>query len=529
MSLNKKLTLDFFVIFVIVLIISYYVYFLLYVDPRILLYMVFDDAAYFLKVAANIASGHGQTFDGYVFTTGLQPLWLWVLSILSWVHTFSPEVTLRVVLLLQMFFLISASLLVYSVQSKILSKEEGYIGLLLFFILVVPNALNGMESALLILVLCAFFSLGFIFSREHDLSYRNSAILGCVIGLIILSRIDTIILAVTMLLLPLILAIFKIGEIKKCIVKTLIMIFCIFVVISPYFIFNYFLTGYPLPISYLLKSTFPIVSFSKEPPYDGLNLLALFYVFGSLTYLAYFISIVDKRSVMTLPQKYYLIFTTSMASYVVLHYLHTILFMKWAIFQWHFISYTIFGVLSATQFFAYIIHKLPDIRYSLILVLSLQALFTYPPYSPVGKLDNWQTRSYEASQWAKSHTLINDTFAMSDAGIFSFFSGRRVINLDGVVNDIDYQDILRNKSLNNYLISHGVHYLAQHAVHGRDEIAYGNYTKFPLSLISHRYGVWSDDLILRKSDEVYRSQLYYDGPYVSSFIIWDLSNTTDTV
>ena len=43
-----------------------------------------DDFLYYLKVAQNIAHGHGSTFNGIVPTNGYQPLWLACLVLLSW-------------------------------------------------------------------------------------------------------------------------------------------------------------------------------------------------------------------------------------------------------------------------------------------------------------------------------------------------------------------------------------------------------------------------------------------------------------
>ncbi len=38
--------------------------------------MVQDDAFYYIKIAQFLASGHGSTFNGLVFTNGYHPLWM---------------------------------------------------------------------------------------------------------------------------------------------------------------------------------------------------------------------------------------------------------------------------------------------------------------------------------------------------------------------------------------------------------------------------------------------------------------------
>ena len=44
--------------------------------------------------------------------------------------------------------------------------------------------------------------------------------------------------------------------------------------------------------------------------------------------------------------------------------------------------------------------------------------------------------------WTKKTTNPETVLAMKDTGHFAFFSGRNVINLDGLVNSFSYQDVL---------------------------------------------------------------------------------------
>jgi len=126
-------------------------------------------------------------------------------------------------------------------------------------------------------------------------------------------------------------------------------------------------------------------------------------------------------------------------------------------------------------------------------------------------------------------------FAMKDAGVFGYFSRRSTISLDGVVNNLEYQEALRRRGLKRYLAGKNVEYLVQHAFWRRNDIVDGTYDVFHATYLSRLYGVESDTLSLRKewevyrSDpyydgqwEVYRSDPYYDGPYRTVFIVWKL-------
>src|SRR5262245_14684387 len=43
-----------------------------------------DDAFYYFKIAGNLASGRGLTFDGHTATTGFHPLFLLLLTPIAW-------------------------------------------------------------------------------------------------------------------------------------------------------------------------------------------------------------------------------------------------------------------------------------------------------------------------------------------------------------------------------------------------------------------------------------------------------------
>jgi len=97
-------------------------FFFLYSDIRRLLSIAPDDASYFLKTAQNFAAGKGITFDGINKTNGLQPLWFLVVSCLNYFFQGTPEYTYRLCFIIQLVFLISSSLIIYSIHSDFFSK-----------------------------------------------------------------------------------------------------------------------------------------------------------------------------------------------------------------------------------------------------------------------------------------------------------------------------------------------------------------------------------------------------------------------
>lgn len=132
----------------------------------------------------------------------------------------------------------------------------------------------------------------------------------------------------------------------------------------------------------------------------------------------------------------------------------------------------------------------------------------------------WHVQAYEAALWARQNLPQNAILAMTDAGMFGFFSQRAVINLDGLVNNMEYIEALKQKRFNQYLSQKGVQYYVQHAIwpvsREYESVLSGEY-----EFIDRRIS-GSDPLRLYRADEVYRSAPYYDGPYRTVFLIWRL-------
>jgi hypothetical protein len=133
---------------------------------------------------------------------------------------------------------------------------------------------------------------------------------------------------------------------------------------------------------------------------------------------------------------------------------------------------------------------------------------------------DWHTPAYDAAAWAREHTPADAVFAMSDCGHFAFFSMRRVINLDGLVNNMDFQRALAERRLDRYLRANRVEFLVQHAVHNRKDVIEGRYGSLRLPFPSWRFAGLGDSVWVTKQSEVYRSTPFFDGPYPSVLVIW---------
>ncbi|MFO1305778.1 MAG: hypothetical protein U1F54_18780 [Burkholderiales bacterium] len=130
--------------------------------------------------------------------------------------------------------------------------------------------------------------------------------------------------------------------------------------------------------------------------------------------------------------------------------------------------------------------------------------------------------------------------AGTDVGALAFWTGRRTINLDGVMNDFPYQDVLRDRKLAEYLRREGVTHIAtplwdaeqtytarptepmyRHqvdadATHGRPYQCHWYYVH------SYVYRVDSDRICLPASGEVYRRSVGRMGIGEAAFVVYEL-------
>ena len=261
-----------------------------------------------------------------------------------------------------------------------------------------------------------------------------------------------------------------------------------------------------------------------------------------------------------------LIGTTS----VLIHYFNTALFMKWAVFSWQFAFYffhaciifayvlddfiakkdtlpqntpktqgtplknSVLSVFSMVSFCRGPLHRILSsfsafaLRFTvtIIIVVLFGALLFLSYKVSTLQPKGWHPQAYKAAVWTRNNLSQDVRLAMKDAGLFGLLSERTVINLDGLVNNLQYQEYLRKKQLSEYFRQKGVQYLVQHAYWpGRPQYAEfvdASYTHFDITFRSQLYNTISDPIRLYREDEVYRSHIYYDGPYRTVFAIWRL-------
>ncbi|MBN2475680.1 MAG: hypothetical protein JXB62_13795 [Pirellulales bacterium] len=129
-------------------------------------------------------------------------------------------------------------------------------------------------------------------------------------------------------------------------------------------------------------------------------------------------------------------------------------------------------------------------------------------------------------------------WACTDCGKLAFWSGGTVVNLDGLVNDLRYQDALRDRGLGRYLQRKNVRYLIflawdrpqanglsyepMYECRVTPDVFSGDYEAAEYYVYSYRYMNHSDPIRLPRAAEVWRSAASRDGRALGKAIVFDL-------
>ena len=134
-----------------------------------------------------------------------------------------------------------------------------------------------------------------------------------------------------------------------------------------------------------------------------------------------------------------------------------------------FIFWIITGSLIALFIFQYArliksssdIHKWVPVGFSLVIFAVAIYMFT----RSINFSSKLYAARYNAAQWIAENSSPDTVFASWNAGELSFFSNRTFINLDGLINNVDYYErVLRGSTpLTEYLIENKVDFIVDYA------------------------------------------------------------------
>ncbi len=458
-----------------------------------------DDAFYYLAIARSILAGAGSTFDGIASTNGYHPLWM--ACVVAFCAPFGPEPLGPAIALLSLSALVSALALglLHGTVERRLAPGMGALALALCLPTNAVSAMtNGMETGLLLLAVFAWVA---CLLRYELLSYRARSrapfLSGLLLGTIFLARLDSVFLLLAAGVLFLVSGVLQRVAARELASRSAAQVAGVLVLAVPYFAWSQASFGALGPISGKVKSSFPALR--SRLSLDGdLRFGALLVAAGLAITLSVFLleRRRGERAATFLVTPLCILAAASLA-----HFAYAFLFMEWGVYWWHFILSGTVVILGLPILAARVAALRP--RLGPALAIGLPALVALVGIVLQVSVVRHRIASHgewlAAAEWANERTAPDAVFAMKDAGLFGYFSGRSVVNLDGKANGREYLAALAAGEVHAYLRAAGVAYLAD---------IDGAYQEDRALIPLPRVGQPALRIWTRLEDEVYRGATY---------------------
>lgn len=425
----------------------------LFLPINYLIHFTTDDAYFYIKTALNYANGKGSTFDEINLTNGYHPLWFYFLSVIFFiVNSFlklSQDDLLRLVFIITAF--INFFILVLLKQSlykyQIYNQKKTFNTVVLFLIPFSLYYLIGYESNLLILLTVLYIK--FIFDETS--SSKKNLLLKCllIVG-IILTRIDYGLLISALL----ILYEFKYFNYKRAIVITSTIV----ITYLSYSLFNYLNYGLVSSISSLYKFSTDLSSNIRFFPLPLSNPIDFSLLSGIILIGVIYFFFVQKdktqNRMIILLQNVYLL----NLFYLFIH----ITINKQGLREWYYILPIFFALLLLGKIIEqFNIQKYFSFIGVLILIIYLTLFRSY-----------YYNHDSAVNFAKKVKAIVKENekvFQIDYTGLIGFFSERKIVNGDGLINSFQYYNIIKNGNLKEYLKKMNFDYLAFYSFEPQNE------------------------------------------------------------
>ncbi|HEX6792114.1 MAG TPA: hypothetical protein VF247_12450 [Candidatus Krumholzibacteria bacterium] len=449
-----------------------------------------DDAYFYLVIARNFADGIFSSFDGIHFTNGYHPLWMVPLALIGTVFRDRDAFLLASILL---GILLDAAALWLLWSFALRHFEDRSVAYLVLggavFFLVLPSW-YCLEAPLAVLMML----LGVVYCMRHfdDMRPRSNLVLGLLLGCVVLARLDSIFYVGPIFLVRLV------SQRGKGAPAAHALSIGVFVaVVSAYVAFNLVMTGHMVPISGAIKSSFPVPTLTNIPLSPGRLARTIPPVLAAVV-----VVLVLRTGRASAPvTKPVAGMFAGMNVGVIGFGIYEFLFQKdaaWGLRPWHFAVPNLIALISTGMFVLPLVPR--RARYALAVVVLGVCVA-----GGVGKYGRRQIRDipsydiYHTATWIRENVPDGDVIAATDPGSIAYFGGHKTVNLDGLVNSFEYQEIVAAGKLQEYLDENRVRYIA---IMGRGPSRTGEVTRVP---VRARLYSAADTLSVRNADVVYRS------------------------
>ncbi|RMH15504.1 MAG: hypothetical protein D6696_20610 [Acidobacteria bacterium] len=438
--------------------------------------LVYDDGYYYLVIARRLAAGEGSTFDGRHPTNGYHPLWL--LSLLP-LARLPPAALLLAVFALQTLLAAGAAAFLY--RSARLLMQPAASGLAVLVWLVAQSAYwtlwSGMEYALHAFVVAALLDFDLRRRSRSAGGRRCAGALGLLASAAFLARLETLLLALLLAAVP--------RRDGRRLGRFFLL--PLGATVLAYAAVNAAVFGHPLPLSAALKSAWSQQLLAADPvrlahgwlaaklALLAWPLLHLRRIFALPLLLALGgAAVILLRSALAIARRRTgegggLHPLTPAAAFAVAQVLAgVVLYHGGYSFQpWYFVVQPWLAAMVAGLAAGAVERRLRAAGWSrrrtVAVVLAAAALLALVVARNAAlrrtRLADFPAEPlYAAAAWSRAQVGREETIGAWNAGMIAFFSGRRVINLDGLVNSREFYHRGRH-DLCTYWRREGIDYL----------------------------------------------------------------------
>lgn len=434
-----------------------------------------DDAFYYLTIARNIVAGLGSTFDGLSPTNGYHPIWLGILVPLAALAP-SDDWLIGAVYGLNSVLWISAVALLAAIGQQLRCGRHMVFALPLFIWYGATWGgrghhlfFTGLEIGLTIVLLLAIVWQALAINLfDGPVRRHRSALVGALLGLLVLTRLDTVFVAAVFVGLSALNA----GGSKRSLAGTMMAALPLAAPVAAALVFyaslNLAVAGTPLAISGQAKSL-------HAPWFSWANLYLILShgYFHKLPFFAGALLLpISVVTALASPQhgerdRTWRFLVTGLALAFVLQALSWwALYIPFLIRPYYFYVTPVVASIAVPRLVAQIEHQIGIPRLPLFLLATcftlLLVFYLLWPREWIGRRVDQSVSFYDhsrvVSEWLRANTPPNTHYAMADrSGIMGYLLKRPLFQLEGLVNTPTYlQDMAAGRVDAGYLIDRGI-------------------------------------------------------------------------
>jgi hypothetical protein len=446
-----------------------------------------DDSFIIMRISRNFALGLGYSYDGIHMTSGAPVLWTLMTSVN---HFFLNEIlAAKATMIESALFAALSTILVFFIAYRLFNLTVAWAAFCLsvasspmFF-----NSLNGMETSL-------FTCLGLLaviiyLHIEYTICERRFLyiLLGGVLGLLHLTRIDGVFLSFVLLLLCSRKIFSTTGETRKHFVMNLgLLIVCMGLITAPAILWSFYITGSPMPANQAGRR---FLAWEAVVIQDGTILWSRYLqqIVQNTRLFIFLVSITTGSAVLALVSVSFGLFqkNSMVLSRLIFLYLGmyggTLILYQGYFFDVHGLRYlnlvghlfsitlAAFGYYAFSRVYRQKLRAVPYILATFITLLIALSFFQYQhlvsrltwtgslhtiPLYTEREIQEW----WDFLDWVNANIPDGTAIAVKDHGRLAYFTDVRVVDLAGII-DPSLMQFIQTNNVTDYFLENQVEYV----------------------------------------------------------------------